>query len=347
MKAAVLYSPGKIRVEEVEAPTPGPGEAVVRVRAVGVCPTDLRKYVGLIRPPTPIILGHEVSGEIVDIRDEGHGLRRGDRVVINPFIYCYKCRYCRLGRYNLCLNLGGIGGVAEHGRRLDGAFAEYVKAPVKNLYRVNPAVPFESAALTEPLAACLNSLRRCGVREGSTIAIMGAGPMGLMHLQLSKLFGAATIIVSEPLAHRREKALELGATYVIDPKREDPIRRVRQLTDGLGVDVVVVATGGEAEAACVMEAMRMVARGGVVNVFAGTWPPAQVTLNPNLIHYNEVSLIGSYLSTPEIFSEALRLITSGRVDPGRIVSDIYPLNEIEKAFQRAISREALKVEVKP
>ena len=347
MKAAVLHAPKDLRIEEVEMPTAGVGEVVVKVKATGVCPTDLRKYMGASEVREPIILGHEFSGNIYDVGEGVLGLRKGDRVTVNPFLYCFGCRYCRLGRFNLCSNLGALGGAAELGRRLNGSFAEYVKVPAESVYVVGPEVPYEEAALTEPLASCLNGILMCNMKPGDTVVIIGAGPIGLMHLQLARLFGASKVVISDPLKHRRAKALELGADYAIDPETEEPVTRVRDLSGGMGADVVVVATGGRVEATCTEQGLRMVSKGGVVNIFTGTWPSTHVKLDPNLVHYGEVTLLGSHLFTPAIFSRAVKLVSSGRLRLGRIVSNILPLDEIVKAFNIALDKQAFKVELKP
>jgi len=347
MKAAVLYAPKDVRVKEVEMLTAGTGEVVVRVKVSGVCPTDLRKYAGVSEVREPIILGHEFSGDIYDVGEGVLGLSKGDKVTVNPFLYCSGCRYCKLGMFNLCSNLRALGGAAELGRRLNGSFAEYVKVPAENVYVIGPEVPYEEAALTEPLASCLNGILMCNMKPGDTVVIIGAGPMGLMHLRLARLFGASKVMISDPLEHRRAKALELGADYAIDPKTEEPVVKARDLSDGIGADVVIVATGGSVEAACIEQGLRMVSKGGVVNIFAGTWPLTHVKLDPNLIHYGEVTLLGSHLFTPAIFSRAVKLVSSGRLRLGEIVSNIIPLDEIVKAFNIALGKRAFKVGLKP
>jgi len=347
MKAAVLHVPKDIRLEEVEMPVAGPGDVVIKVERTGICPTDLRKYIGVSKVREQIILGHEFSGKIYDVGEGVSDLKRWDRVAVNPFLYCYKCRYCKLGRFNLCLNLGALGGAAKKGRKLSGSFAEYVKVPVGNVYVIGSGVPYEEVALTEPLAACLNGILMCDIKSGDKVVIIGAGPTGLMHLQLARLFGAAMVVVSDPLEHRRAKALELGADYAIDPKVEEPVAKVRGITSGVGADAVMVATGGRNEAICTEQSLRMVSKGGVVNIFAGTWPTTYVKLNPNLIHYNEVTLLGSYLFTPAVFSEAVGLVSSGKLRLREIVSDILSLDEVRRAFDIALGKGSFKVELKP
>lgn len=347
MKAAVLYGPGDVRVEEVDEPEPMPGEVVVRVLATGICPTDLRKFTGARKIERPLILGHEVAGVVHEVGEGVQDIAKGDRVAVYPFLYCGQCHYCLRGRVNLCTRLGALGAAAELGQVYPGSFAEYIRIPSRNVYRVGGAVSMEEAALAEPLSACLNGNLSCGIGLGSTVAVIGAGPIGLMHILLARAAGASLVIASDLMEHRREKALEVGADFALNPLEVDVVKEVKRLTDGVGVDAVIVAVGGKAEAKCTEDALKMVAKTGVVNIFAGTWPTTLMQVDPNTIHYAEVKLTGSYLSTPEHFKKALNLITTGRIKLKNIISHIMPLDQIEKAFSIALSREALKVEIKP
>jgi len=346
VKAAVLHGPRNLRVEEVDTPRPRRGEVVVRVRATGICPTDLRKYTGAREVRGPVILGHEAAGEVHEVGDgvEWHSV--GDRVAVYPFVYCGRCRYCRMGLVNLCVKLGALGLAAELGEVYPGSFAEYIRVPAGNIYEIGD-VSFEEAALAEPLSACLHGILACGIKPGDSVAVIGAGPIGLMHIQLAQLAGASLVVASDLLEHRLRKAAELGADATINPEEVDPVEEVMQLTDGVGVDAVIVAVGGSAEARCTEIALKMVAKSGVVNIFAGTWPRTEMHIDPNTIHYGEVTLLGTHLSTPKHFQKALNLIKTGRVKLKEIISHTLPLEEIERAFNIALSREALKVEIKP
>ncbi len=347
MRAAILYGPYDVRIEKVDVPEPNVDEVVIKVKATGICPTDLRKYTGDVLVKRPIILGHEFSGVISKVGDHVSDVKEGEHVIANPFLYCHKCYYCREGRFKHCINLGAVGGAAEFGERYGGSFAEYLRVPSRNVYRIPVGVSWEEAALVEPLAACLNGLSLCDPKPGDTIAIIGAGPIGLLHLQLSRFMGAGWIIVSELLEHRRRKAEELGADFVIDPSRRDPVKAVRELTDGRGADIVIVATGRSEEATCTEQGLRMAARGGVVNIFAGTWPETLMRVDPNIIHYREIKLIGSYLYNPETFLKAAKIVFSGRLKLREIISHIFPLSEIKKGFEVARDRRGLKVMINP
>lgn len=337
MKAARIYGPRDLRVEQAADPSPGPGEALIRIRACGVCPSDVRGYTGL-RPhhgKLPWTPGHEWAGVVEDVEGPADGsVGRGDRVVVDWRRVCGRCYQCRRGVFNYCEALA---------TGTPGGFADYGLAPLSQLRVVPGNVSFEEAAFCEPLACVVNAHSQSQVSLGSDITVIGAGPIGLLHLQVALRRGGR-VIVSDPLPARRQKALELGAHQVVDASEDDPVTAVRDLTDGRGADMVVVAVGGAEPA---RQGLAMAAIGGEVNLFAGTYPPAEVLFDPNLVHYRQLRVTGSHDYTPHHFTAALRLIAFGIVRVAPLISHRFSLDKIERAFETSSGRSGLKAMVLP
>jgi L-iditol 2-dehydrogenase len=347
MKAAVLHAPFDIRVEEVDVPTVGDREILVKVKATAICQTDLRKYTGTAQLSGPTILGHEIAGEVAEAGEHVSHVKKGDRVTLDSFTYCYICDHCRVGEYHLCSSMGSLGAAVAKSEKTPGSFAEYIKVQDLSAYPLADKASYQEAALTEPLAACLKSIVDAKVELGTSVVVIGAGPMGLMQVQLAKAAGAYPIIVSDLIEERRLKAQELGADVTVDPSKEHSTNAVLKETRGMGAKVVMVSVGGKVEATCAEQAIGMVSKRGIVNIFAGTWPQASVTLDPNSLHYNEISVSGSFGHTPEIFAKAASLISSRKVDVRPIITDNVPLAQAKTALELALSRKSLKVVMIP
>src|SRR5215210_4441946 len=264
MIAAVFNGPGQIEVKEVETPEIGAGEVLVEVGANTVCGTDVRilrgeKTTG-IYPPS--ILGHEFAGRVAAVGEEVEGYEVGSTVAASPIIPCRRCFYCRHDMENVCANWKAMG------YEIDGGLSEYVRVPADAveagcLFTVHEEdLPPEYLALTEPLSCCVNGQRRSRIGFDDTVLVMGAGPIGLFHLQLALLAGARTAIVSEPDSSRREFAENLGAHVVVDPTSEDLSGVVSENTDGIGVDAAVICVG---RPQLVNDALRVTRKGGRVN----------------------------------------------------------------------------------
>lgn len=295
------------------------------------------------RTRVPIILGHEFAGDIVDASREYRD-HIGKRVVVNPNIFCGKCEYCTRGEHVLCINMHAMG------VDIDGSLAEYVKIPaqafrVGNVQEIPDNLSYEEASLTEPLSACYRGQKKLGIGVGDTIAIIGAGSIGLMHLKLAKASGASKVIISEVDERRAEVAERLGADHVMNPMREDLEGEVMKLTGGRGVDAVIVAAGaGQAQ----IDALKIVAKGGRINFFAGL--PAgkeEVSINTNLIHYKQITVLGTSMQTPHEFKKALELLACGVIDLKPIITHRYGLRDGLAAFQTALKAEGLKVIINP
>lgn len=335
MKAARLYGVRDLRVEEVPDPVPGPGDLLIKIKACGVCPSDLRAYQGTrasgsTGPRTP---GHEWSGIVAGLGEGVTDFQIGDRVVPDWRVVCGKCFNCRRGVFNYCTNLGLI----------RGGFAEMGVAPATNVRRIPSAVSFEQAAFCEPLACCLNGSQACRIGLGDDVAIVGCGPIGLQHLQLAR-FQGARIIAIDLDEQRLAMAAKLGAHDLVKsgPDAPDPIARVRELTEGRGVDAAIVAVGSTV---AVKQAMAMAGLNGRVQIFAGTYPSQEMPVDPNIIHYGQLNVTGSHDFTPHHFTTALKLITLGTVDVISLISHRFPLAETREALETTATRRGLKAMV--
>ncbi len=345
MKALVLSGPGEFEIKDVATPRPGEDEVLMRVKACTICGTDMRVLDGRktkgVRYPS--VIGHEIAGVVEAVGGSVAGFEAGNRVCIAPVIPCHACPACLEGRENACRRRQAIG------YEFDGGFAEYVLVPsvalqFGHLIKIPEGVSFEEAALAEPLACCVNGYRKTGVGLGASVLIVGAGPIGLMHLQLARVGGARQIIVSEPHPYRREQALRFGAHAVLDPNSVDMRSVVGELTAGQGVDAVVLAIG---VTEVINELLHVVRVGGCVNLFAGFTGGGDCTLEANVIHYNEITVNGTTAATRLDYRTAVSLITSGSAEMGSLVSRRFALDSFREAYELQNSGEALKIAITP
>lgn len=337
MKACVFHGPGQVSVERLPQPEPGPGELVLRMEATGLCYSDIRVYRGEKKARLGVIPGHEIVGRVAALGGGVSGLREGQRVALCPIIACGRCYFCLRGLRHRCLERTTLG------YEENGGLAEYMLVPASilalgHVMPVPDGLDPETATLTEPLACVLNSLETCRLRPGGSLVVLGAGPMGLLHLLLARALGAATQVVSEVREERREYARRFGATLVVDPQRQELARAVLEATDGLGADAAVVTTGSPA---LVGEALAAVRRQGVVNLFAGFPPGSRVELDPNAVHYPEVTLTGSQNAPPEQYRRALRLL-AGLPQAAEVNTRRYPIEEAPLAYQSRLGMDGLK-----
>ncbi|MGE3842601.1 MAG: alcohol dehydrogenase catalytic domain-containing protein [Vicinamibacterales bacterium] len=345
MLAAVLHAPNALSVQEVETPTPGPGEVLLRVEAVTLCGSDVRIYLGQKTGGVnwPAIIGHEFAGSVAAVGD-GVALQEDSRVSVVPWMPCRRCAECRRGRLNLCANLTVMG----YG--ISGALAEYTLIPAEAVQAglLVPAAPDANAAelaMAEPLACAVHGHRRSDIRLGESVLVLGGGPIGLFHVQLARLAGASTIIMSEPSAVRRNFAAQVGATHLVDPTADDLRNVVFEATHGNGADHSIVCIGyGD----LVNEAIACTRKGGGrLNLFAGFGGDGKAGIDLNAIHYGELDVIGNVGGTVADYRLALDLIASGKVAAAAMITDRFGLPDTDQAFQRAMSGEALKVAVIP
>ncbi len=340
MKAAVFYGKDNIKVEERPKPKNEERDVLIKVAAAGICGTDIHIYKGEWKVPTPLILGHEFSGTIEEIGERVTKVQTGDRVVAEPNIICGECKYCLTGERNyFCEKLEAIGVTR------DGAFAEYVSVPEKNVYVVPDNISLNEAALIEPLACCIRGIDNVQIKTGDTVAIVGAGPIGLILLQLAKISGASLVIQIDMVENRLELAKKIGADYTINIKEQDSVDAVMAITDGYGVDVSIEAVGNPQ---AIEQAFKLVRRGGRLNIFGVSPQDAVWNLKPFELYDKELTITSSYRS-PFTFERAIRLVASERIKLKPLITHQYNLNEIKTALYIAEKKAegAIKVLIQP
>ncbi len=340
MKTAVYYGPRDVRLEESEVPEIADKEILVKIHACGVCGTDVKTVMRghpLIKPPT--VLGHEIAGEIVKMGKDVMEHKIGERVVVAPYVPDGTCYYCLHGRYTMCSGL-------YDQTPTPGGFAEFVKVPdnivKKGTLEIPGTVSYEEASLTEPLSCCLHGIEECHVGVGDSIAIVGDGPIGLMHLQLAKVKGATKTILSGQLNERLKLAEELGADVTVNETEEKPVEKVMEETDNRGADAVIVAVGSVAAAE---EGLKMVRKGGIINFFGGFPGQSELKLDPNLIHYSEVTITGTFGFSHITFANALQLIGTRKVNVDKLITHKFRLNQVLTAIDVLAERKGLKAVV--
>ncbi len=345
MIAAVFNGPGELEVREVGVPAIGPDEVLLKVGANTLCGTDGRILRGEktrgVRKPS--ILGHEFAGRVAEVGSRVEGFEVGDLAAMAPVIPCRRCFYCQRDMENACQNRQAMG------YEFDGGMSEYVRIPAValeagNLFRVEEEVDPAYLALAEPLSCCVNGHRNSGIRLDGTVLVLGAGPIGLFHLQLALLAGARSVIVSEPSEFRREFAQRLGAHVVVDPLTEDLAAVVSETTGGLGVDSTIICIGLPR---LVNDALHVTRKGGCINIFAGLSGKGWAEVEANLIHYNELKVTGTTAARRSDFETALKLIESGRIDVRPMLTDRFPLERTAEAISKAAGGEGLKVALIP
>ena len=342
MQAIVYHAPGDIRVEDIPKPECGPGKLLVRVDACAVCGTDLKsRQHGNPRIKAPLVMGHEFTGIVEVVSSDAVGdFVPGDRVVMATSVSCGRCYYCLHGWRNLCENL------APMGFSYPGGMAEYVAIPALALQgghavKVPPHVEAKCAALAEPVSCAVNSVRQCDVRQGDTVLVMGAGPMGLLNALVARAAGASTILLSEPNPLRRNQAANFDLDRILDPETDDVTKIVRDVTGGRGADVVIVAAPAIPPQE---QALSLVRKRGTVCLFASLPIGNNIlTIDSRTLHYGEIRLIGSSDSTPEHVREAVEMIATQQIPAEKIASHCLPLDQIEQAFELMISGAALRV----
>lgn len=317
MLAARLHDEAhELVIDDVDPPTPAVGEAVVAVKACGICASDLHALAGDIPvSPKPLILGHEFSGVVEDTQE---------RVFVNPLVACGRCEPCGRGRPHICVRRQVIG------LQRDGAFAAQVSVPTQNLVPLPPTVSFEEAAVVEPASTAFHALTsRAQVRAGDRVAVFGGGGVGTFGVQIASLCGAASIILIDISQAARERGAANGATHLVNPLEEDPVKAIRSLTDG-GVDLALECVG--IPQTC-EQAVRCLRRGGVA-AFAGVGPEKPTLPPPAVLAALEVEIRAVFGYTPDDIQRVIRLIAAGRLDARSAVSRVVPLRDAPKAVDQ-------------
>ena len=344
MKAAVFRGRRRFEIQEVPSPSPGAGEVLVRVGAVGVCGSDLHGFEGRSgkRRQPGLIMGHEAAGEVAELGTGVRGWKAGDRVVIDPQIACGECLSCRSGWPHLCEHKKIIGSSMLEFRH--GALAEYIAVPERQLHRLPDSVTFEEACLVEPAGCSLHVYNRSGIEVGSCIAVIGAGTIGLVALQVARMIGAGKVMVVDLAPNRLELARRLGADVTIQSDREDPVERLREETAGRGVDYVVEAVGLSLTYGYATRALR---RRGKILALGFMEDSVCFPIQPIL--FQELSVIGSTGFALTEADTVIELIEKGRITVKPLVTHTFTLEDTQRAFETFAdpAAKAIKVVVNP
>lgn len=347
MLAAVLFGQNDLRIEQIPAPEISDEEVLLRCHAASICGTDMRIYrYGHSRLPadTKRILGHEFAGSIIEIGAKVKGLKQGTRVAVAPNFGCGACTMCQRGWFHMCKDYGAIG-LTE-----DGGFAEYVRIPKIALQQgcllqMADNLSFDQAALNEPFACVYNGYSRCPVGPGDTVLIIGAGPIGIMHILMSRLAGAAKIIIADVIDTRLEAAVKFGADAAINSSSQDLHNAVMELSRRHGADVIITACPvPEVQE----QAIALAADHARINFFGGLPKGREhIKFNSNLVHYKELTVTGSHGCCTYHCQQALELQNSEVVNLKPLVTDVFKLSGINAAFEHALEGKGLKTVVKP
>ena len=337
MKASRFLGNKTFAVTDLPTPHAGPGELVLRNQVCGVCGTDVHIYHGEpgsadVNPP--VVLGHEYSGEVVEVGEGVTGFAVGDHVTVDPNIYCGHCAYCQNGKKQLCPSMEAIGVTR------DGGFAQYSRIPASQAFKLEPTVPWETAAMAEPLACCLHGIDLAGIQVGDKVCVVGGGAIGLLMVQLAKLSGASQIVLSEPNEKRRQVGLQVGANAALDPTRPDAQEAFAQVLGG-GANVVIECVGN---VPAVKSAFQFAGKGATVLLFSVPKVDATFDLPLFDVYKKELTIKGSFVN-PDTHARAVALINSGKVDFGPIITHRFPLDQLPEAIAMQMSDASIKVVV--
>ncbi len=331
MLVADLIGPRAFRLESRELPQPGPGEVQVRVDAVGICGSDLHAYaegaIGDTPCHYPMVLGHEPAGTVIDTGAGVTGWAPGDRAALEPALYCYHCEYCRSGRYNICANIRFLSNPGE-----PGFFRDRINLPAANLLRLSDSVSVEAGALIEPLAVALHSLQITAVSGSETVAVWGAGPIGLLTIASLRLQGAGRIWAIEPVAHRRDLALQMGADVALDPSQGDAARQILADSGRRGVDCAIDCAAREDTT---NQAIRAARNGGRV-ALTGIHSRSVIPFETSPMRRKELVLFNVRRSNQEP-AMALEMLSRHMRSFAPLLTHSRPLERIAEAFSLAES----------
>jgi L-iditol 2-dehydrogenase len=340
MRVAMWYNNQDVRLEERHTPKIGPGELLVKVWASGICGSDVMEWYRIAK--APLVLGHEVAGEIVKVGEGVKKYKEGDRVTAAHHVPCHTCHYCLRGHHTVCDTL-------RQTNFDPGGFAEYLRLPAINVDRgvflLPDEVSFEEATFTEPLACVLRGQRRAHLQPGHSVLIIGSGIAGLLHVQLARALGAGRVVATDIVDYRLKAAQQFGADAVIHAEEDVPAR-LRQVNNDRLADLVVVCTGATP---AITQALHSVERGGTVLFFAPTEPGITIPISVNELFWrNDITLTTSYAGSPADYATALELIRAGRVRVQEMITHRLSLAETGLGFQLvAAAQDSIKVIIEP
>jgi 2-desacetyl-2-hydroxyethyl bacteriochlorophyllide A dehydrogenase len=326
--------PGAVEVRPDVRPAPGPGQVLLRLRSTGICTMEQRLYRGLLEM-YPVSPGHEPAAEVVEVGAGVTSVDPGDHVVVSFLPRCWQCYFCRAGESDKCVTRPP----RTEGQPLKfGGFTEYALAQGYQVFRVAKDLPWHEAALGEPLACAIHSLRKADVGFGEDVLVIGGGTMGQLHVLLAWLRGAR-VMLSEPDENKLAVGLEHGAAIGINPTRDDLSAIVAEATEGRGVDALFITVGGDAG----RTALKSMRKGGRAIFYSAYYPPMEWTMDPDWIHHYQVALIGAVNQTPEDWLAASQLLSKRIVSVGHLVSGAHPIEDIDEAMKEATNGRTFRV----
>ena len=327
MKAAVLHQPLDARIEEVEKPAPRDDEVLINVKAIGVCGSDVHYYksgrIGSYVVEKPLILGHECAGDVVAVGPEITSLKVGDRVAVEPGVPCRKCEHCKTGAYNLCADV-----VFLATPPIDGAFAEYITSPADFAFKMPEGMSYAEGAMIEPLAVGMHSCNRGGVEVGQSVAVLGAGPIGLVTMQAALVRGASPVIATDVDADRLKTARELGAHHTVDASECDVVEAIMEFTEGRGVDVALETAG---VAATTQQCIYVIRRGGTI-VWVGMAAQDEISINVIEAICREAN-IKTIFRYAHVYPPSIKMVAEGKIDVRSLITHEYTLDQVPEALE--------------
>ena len=341
MECNVYYDIGDFRLEKRELPRIGDNEALIEVKAIGICGTDVHKAVNKT-VKTPIVLGHEVSGMVKKVGRNVTKFKQGDRIALAHHAACMKCKYCLKGHHSLC-------SMYLKNNFDPGGFSTYLKIFEEHIDRTAVKIPgtlsYEEAAFMEPLACCLRGWKALKIMPNENVLIIGSGPIGLLFLQIAKLYKPNKIFMADLVNYRLDKAKELGANHAINISNINLNKKILELTDSSGVDTIVNTVGIDK---VYQNSINLLDRGGNYLFFAECIEKSEISFSPNLIYKKELTFVGSYSSSPPHYEDGLNLIHNKGINVKELITHIYGLRDLQKAIELAHeAKESLKIMIIP
>ncbi len=339
MRVAMYYNNSDVRVEEMDIPRIGPDEMLVKIWSSGICGSDVMEWYRLAK--APLVLGHEIAGEIAALGDAVRGWNVGDRVFVSHHVPCNMCRFCVAGHHSVCDTLSST--------NFDpGGFCEYVRVPAINVrngvYRLPDSVSNDEAVFIEPLACVFRGQHQAGWLPGRRVLVIGSGIAGLLHIPLARLAGATRVIAVDVNSKRLEAARKFGADATL-PAGDDLIQRLKDSNDGRLADLVIVSTGAKP---AIEQAMRLVDRGGTVLFFAPSDPGAEIGVPFNEVWRKEVTLTSCYAGSPGDILAAIEVLAAKRLPVAEMITHRLPLAETARGFSLvAQATDSIKVVIEP
>lgn len=334
MLAAIFNGNKNIVLSDYALRTLEKNELLVKVACCGVCGTDKHIYEGKAPSIVPVILGHEFSGSIIEIGDSNSKFNIGDKVAIDPNIYCGHCDYCRKGMVNFCENLKALG------VSINGGFAEFTIVPASQAYILPSDFDLSIAAFAEPLSCCLRGIEHADIKPGNTVVIIGGGSIGLLMVQSVRNSGASKIILIEPDSYKQQLGIKLGADYSLNPYNEKIFEEIKELTNSQ-VDVVIECAGS---ADSVDNAIKMAGKGGKVVIFGLAPKQQNVTLNLQYLFHNELKILSSFLN-PFTFKSAIDLLVNKKIKVQELITQQIFLKDITDVLSGSNISNSVKVQI--